>query len=93
MMTGSDAIRACFDAITVNAAKVMGLEGYGITPGCHADLVVLQAGNPVEAIRLRATRFYVLRRGRIIATTPPAAASLDLPGRPKAVDFLRTPGV
>jgi cytosine deaminase len=89
MMTGTDAMRACFDAVTVNAAKIMGLEGYGIAPGCHADLVVLQAGNPVEAIRLRATRLYVLRRGRIIAHTAPATATLDVPGRPKTVDFLR----
>jgi len=89
MMTGSEAMRACFDAVTVNAAKIMGLEGYGIAPGNHADLVVLQAGNPVEAIRLRATRLYVLRRGRIIARTPPTAASLDMPGRPPDVDFMR----
>ncbi len=89
MMTGSEAMHACFDAVTVNAAKIMGLEGYGIAPGCHADLVVLQAGNPVEAIRLRATRLYVMRRGRIIARTPPTATSLDMPGRPPDVDFMR----
>jgi cytosine/creatinine deaminase len=92
MMTGTDAMRACFDAVTVNGAKIMGLEGYGIAPGCHADLVVLQAGNPVEAIRLRATRLYVLRRGRIIAHTTPATATLDIPGRPKTVDYLRVLG-
>ena len=89
MMTGSEAMRACYDAVTVNAARIMGLEGYGIAPGCHADLVVLQAGNPVEAIRLRATRLYVMRRGRIIAKTPPTATSLDVPGRPPDVDFMR----
>ena len=90
MMTGTEAMRACFDAVTVNAAKIMGLEDYGIAPGCHADLVVLQAGNPIEAIRLRATRLYVLRRGRIIARTAPTTASLDVPGRPKDVDFMHT---
>ena len=89
MMTGSEGMRACFDAVTVNAAKIMGLEDYGIAPGCHADLVVLQANDPVEAIRLRATRLYVLRRGRIIAQTPPTAATLDVPGRPKTIDFRR----
>ncbi len=85
-------MRACFDAVTVNAAEIMGLEGYGIAPGCHADLVVLQAGNPIEAIRLRATRLYVLRRGQIIARTAPATANLDMPGRPKDVDFMHTLG-
>jgi cytosine/creatinine deaminase len=37
-------------------AKILGLDGYGIAPGCHADFVLLQARDPVEAIRLRATR-------------------------------------
>ncbi len=82
-MTGGDGMRACFQAVTENAAKVMGLEGYGLTPGCHADLVVLQAGDPIEAIRLQATRLYVIRRGEVIAETALAAARLNLPGRPK----------
>ena len=43
--------------------KVMGLEGYGLEPGCRADLVVLEAGDAVEAIRLKAARLFVLRRG------------------------------
>ncbi|HET8726616.1 MAG TPA: amidohydrolase family protein, partial [Alphaproteobacteria bacterium] len=42
-MTGLDAMGACFDAVTRNAARVMHLDGYGLAPGCHADLVVLQA--------------------------------------------------
>jgi len=41
-------------AVTVNAAKLMGLDGYGLEPGCHADFVVLQARDPIEAIHLRA---------------------------------------
>lgn len=90
MMTGSEAMRACYDAVTVNAAKIMGLDGYGIAPGCYADLVVLQAGSPVEAIRLRPTRLYVLRRGRIIAQTAPTTATLNVPGRPKNVEFMRS---
>jgi NAD(P)-dependent dehydrogenase (short-subunit alcohol dehydrogenase family) len=32
-MTSQDGMRACFDAVTVNAAKVMELDGYGIAPG------------------------------------------------------------
>jgi cytosine deaminase len=86
-MTGRDAMRACFDAVTKNPARTMGLEGYGIAPGCHADLVLLQAADPIEALRLRATRLWVMRRGRIIAHTPPAVATLDLPGRPSQVSW------
>lgn len=89
MMTGREAMGACFAAVTENPARILKLDGYGLEPGCHADLVVLQAADPVEAIRLRATRLYVLRRGRIIAETTPRAAKLDLPGRPPTVDYAR----
>jgi cytosine/creatinine deaminase len=81
-MTGVDEMRACFQAVTGSAAKILQLDRYGIEVGCNADLVVLQAGDPAEAIRLRAARLYVLRRGRVIARTPKVEATLDLPGRP-----------
>jgi len=69
-MTSRDDIRACFDAVTTEPAKIMGLEGYGIAVGNNADFVVLQARDTIEAIRLRANRLYVIRRGNIIAETP-----------------------
>ena len=84
-MTGSAAMAACFQAVTANAAQVMGLKGYGLAPGCFADLVVLQAANPVEAIRLRAARLQVIRRGRVIAENPARETRLDLPGRPERI--------
>jgi cytosine deaminase len=86
-MTGIDAMRAAFDAVTVNAARILGLEGYGIAPGCRADCVVLDARDPIEAIRLRATRLAVVRRGKVIARTPAPHATLSLPGRPLEIDF------
>ncbi len=86
-MTSQAQMRACFDAVTVNAARVLGLEHYGIEPGCHADFVLLQARDSVEAIRLRATRLLVVRRGQVLAWTPPATASLRLPGRPTSIDW------
>ena len=86
-MTGQDAMRACFDAVTVNAARILHLDGYGIAPGNRADFVLLQARDPVEAIRLRATRLMVFRAGRLVAETPAATAALHLPGRPGRVDW------
>jgi cytosine deaminase len=77
----------CFGAITEAPARILGIDGYGIAPGCNADLVLLDAATPVEAIRLRAARRLVLRRGRIVSEAPAAAASLQLPGRPGAVNF------
>ncbi len=86
-MTGQQAMRDCFKAVTENAATIMGLTDYGIAPGCYADLVVLQASDPIDAIRRRARRLQVLRRGRVIARTPPLATTLDLPGRPSEIDY------
>ena len=86
-MTSTAQMRACFDAVTVNAAKVMGLSDYGLEVGKAADFVLLQAHDPVEAIRLRAARLVVVRRGRVLARTPAATATLSLPGRPPTVDW------
>ncbi len=86
-MTSQAQMRACFDAVTVNAAKVMGLSDYGLQVGKVADFVLLQARDPVEAIRLRATRLAVVRRGQVVARTPAATAGLSLPGRPQTVDW------
>lgn len=90
-MTGLAAMRQCFDAVTTNAARVLGLTGYGLEVGARADMVLLQARSPEEAIRLRAARLAVLRGGRIVARGAPAEMTLDLPGRPMSVDFTRQP--
>jgi cytosine deaminase len=87
-MTGQAAMRQCFDAVTTNPARILGLEGYGLAAGCRADFVLLQARDPVEAIRLRATRLKVFRRGRLLAEAPAATSDLHLPGRPGRVSFM-----
>jgi cytosine deaminase len=86
-LTSAAQMHACFDAVTTVPARILGLDGYGLTPGCRADCVVLQARSPVEAIRLRAPRLAVVRAGRVIARSAPATASLHLSGRPAQVDF------
>lgn len=88
-MTSQAGMRACFDAVTVNNARVLGLEHYGLAVGCHADFVLLQARDPVEALRLRAQRLLVVRRGQVLSRGAPAVASLSLPGRPASVDWTR----
>jgi cytosine/creatinine deaminase len=79
-MTSQAGMRQCFEAVTTTPARILGLQGYGLAPGCHADCVLLQAASPAEAIRLRATRLAVVRRGRVIARTPAQTAQLELPG-------------
>ncbi|GIZ51849.1 amidohydrolase family protein [Noviherbaspirillum aridicola] len=86
-MTSQEGMHACFMAVTETPARILGLEGYGLRPGCHADLVILDAGGTIEAIRLRAARRYVLRRGRVVSRTSVPHASLSLPGRPDGADF------
>ena len=82
-------MRQCFDAVTVNPARILQLDGYGIAPGCHADFVLLHAKDAVEAIRLRATRLKVYRRGTLLAQTGAPVAELRVGGRPGVVSGLR----
>jgi cytosine deaminase len=88
-MTSQAGMRACFDAVTTHGARVLGLEGYGLSVGGRGDFVLLQAHSPVEALRLRARRLVVVRGGRVLARSAPLACTLNLPGRPASVDFTR----
>jgi cytosine deaminase len=85
-MTSPAGLATAFDAVTVNAAKAIGLKDYGLAVGCNADFVVLQASDPMEAIRLKANRLAVVRRGRVIARSAPRVTELSLAGRPGTVD-------
>ncbi len=67
----------CFDAVTRNSASIMGLEGYGLAKGCEANFVLLQAKDKIEAIRLRAHRLTVVRRGVVISRSPAITHSLS----------------
>ncbi len=85
-MTSRDAMRQCFAAVTTGPATILHLDGYGLDVGCKADMVLLQAADPIEAIRLRATRLAVIKGGKVIARTAPRTASLSLEGRPATLD-------
>jgi cytosine/creatinine deaminase len=90
-MTSLDGMRACFDAVTVNNARVLGLSQYGIAVGHPADCVLLQARSSIEALRLRANRLWVMRHGKVIARSPAASTALELPDRPATVDWTTPP--
>jgi cytosine deaminase len=91
-MTSLDGIAAAYDGITTNAAKILHLDGYGVEPGCRADLIVLQAADPFEAIRLKAARLLVLRAGKVIARSAARVSELSLPQRPQALTLEFAPG-
>ena len=76
----------CFDAVTKNSAQIMGLEDYGLYVGCAANFNLLQAHDRIEAIRLRAHRLAVVRKGRVISKNAPINTEMSLEGRPRLVD-------
>ena len=55
------------ELITTNPARAIGLDGSGLAEGCRADLVVLDAENPAQAITEQAEKLFVLKNGRIVA--------------------------
>ena len=85
-LSSREAMRFCFEAVTTNPAKVMELDNYGLDVGCNGDLVILQAKDAIEAVRTRATRLFVVRRGKVISETPAKVSRLSLDGRPASVD-------
>ncbi|PTW51387.1 amidohydrolase family protein [Rhodovulum kholense] len=84
-MTSPAEMRLCFEMATTESAKILHLEGYGLYEGARASLVILDAGDAIEAIRLRPARLAVISKGRVVSETPRADARLDLPGRPAGV--------
>lgn len=84
-MTHPSEMARCFDMVTVQNAKIMGLQGYGLAVGDQASLVVLDAANPTEALRLRPDRLAVISKGKVIARRERNDARLSIDGRPGSV--------
>ena len=62
----------CMALITEGAARLMRLEGYGLAVGDRADIVVLDATDPVEAFGGIAQPLAGFKRGRPSFLRPPA---------------------
>ena len=87
-MTGIDEMISCFDAVTTNAASILHLDKYGIDNGSNGDLVVLQCKDPIEAIRLKPARLFVVRRGKVISSTKPIKYEINLGLKTEREDLL-----
>ncbi len=87
-MTSVAQIQRCFDAVTLNAAKAMQLDDYGIEPGNSANLVILDCQSAFDAIRLRPARLKVIRNGKVIAQTDQARPTVTLNGETRQIDFV-----
>ncbi|MBN2741086.1 MAG: amidohydrolase family protein [Rhodobacteraceae bacterium] len=82
-MSHPDEMARCFTMVTRTNAQIIGLQDYGLHKGALASLVVLDASNPVEAVRLRPARLAVVSKGKVIARSARGDATLNLPGRPQ----------
>jgi cytosine deaminase len=88
-MSGAEELRRLVDMITVNPARALGLDGYGLAEGAPASLVVFDAPSEMDALRLVPRRRLVLRSGHVVARTEPARTTVVWDGQEEPVDFLR----
>ncbi len=86
-MTGYEEMKRVYDAITVNSAKIMRLEGYGLEEGRDADFVILNAKSDIDAIRMMADVLFVVKSGKVVAENKPPVYKIkgeyvdfDVPG-------------
>lgn len=78
-MTGRAEMQACFDMVTLNGAKTLGVTAdYGVREGNTASFVVLDAPDCYEALRRRALARWVVSRGRVVAQTEPPQVELSV---------------
>jgi cytosine deaminase len=84
-MSSPDEMRQCFEMVTNSNAQIMGLDDYGLHVGAKASLVVLDAGNPIEALRLRPDRLCVIAKGKVVSRKARNDARLSIDGRPDRV--------
>jgi cytosine deaminase len=62
-------IEAVYDMVTTTAAEIIKLDDYGLSVGKKANLVVVNAKDARDAIRLTPERLYVIREGKVVAKT------------------------
>jgi cytosine deaminase len=62
-----DQLAAAFDMVTANAARALGLTGYGLSVGGMADFVVLDAQHVQDAVIARPKPRDVYKNGRLVA--------------------------
>jgi cytosine deaminase len=68
-LSTTDEIDAGLMMIGANAASALRLPDYGLRVGATADIVVLDADSPRDALRTQAARRWVIRRGKVVAET------------------------
>ena len=85
-MNGAAQLEQLFDAITVNSARCMCLDDYGIKEGNQADLIIFNGKRVDDIIRLQPEVTKVIRKGKVICETEPAKRQLKY--KDEVVDFI-----
>lgn len=86
-LTGEEDMSKLFDMITDGAAVTFNDSDYGIEISNKADLIILDAKDEKEAIRLNSECLYVIRNGKVILETNPAVREVRLGGDRFQIDF------
>jgi cytosine/creatinine deaminase len=60
-------IELALDTATHGGARLLRLPAYGLTVGAPADLLVVDAATPAEAVVTRPPRELVMKGGRVVA--------------------------
>lgn len=59
----------CLDLVTRQGARAIGIDNYGVEPGCVADLVLLGVNSAAAAIATATPNRTVFKAGKIVAKT------------------------
>jgi cytosine deaminase len=87
-MSGHAQMTTLMDMITVRSARAMRIEDhYGIEVGKPASLVILDAKDDAQALRLIPECLLVMRNGRVLLETTPAQRKLTAFGDTEYVDY------
>ncbi|MCK5248909.1 MAG: amidohydrolase family protein, partial [Spirochaetaceae bacterium] len=86
-LSGRDQMKDLFNMITINSAKAMNIDDYGIKAGNTADLIILDAVDESEAIRLESECLFVIRKGKVIIKTKPAERIFNPESDRERIDF------
>ena len=76
LMTSPEQMRTAYEMVTTEPAQIMGLN-FGIEPGKRGSLVIMDAPDPIEALRLRPARLCVVSDGKVVARTAPQTCTLS----------------
>src|SRR5664279_2306278 len=75
-MSGDSELHQLLEMVTVNPAKALRVDDYGLHVGGPADLVVFDAPTDVDALRLQSPRTLVLRNGQVVARSVPRTTTV-----------------